>query len=250
MTVLPSILRASSKHSHIVENRHRLAILMLVLACVCTATFAQQAATERATLPPLPPPIDQPFELPPLPPPTEEQLQRGRELLDKIAYVIANVPLTDAEAVLKVFGFTELSIKEYPTHADVGPKGTTSQFSRIEELAGTGFSYIRVQPWVNDPRIPVTSWLNATLVTKEVCIPIDDVRRIFGPITSRTNSSRIVDIHRIERPTPLHGVGNLSFSPLKNPLDREAGIVFGFEYQTCATDFSFNYRNQPRELNK
>lgn len=58
------------------------------------------------------------------------------------------------------------------------------------------------------------------------------------------------DIHRIEKPTPLHGVGNLSFSPLKNPLDGEAGIAFGFEYQTCARDFSFNYRNKPKEPNK
>ena len=234
---------------HGAKQQHRW-LLLYVFTLACGAASAQQPVPESPALPPLPPPIYHPSDLPPLPPPTEQQLKRGRELLDKIVYVITNVPLTDAAAVLRVFGFTELSIKEYPTHADVGPKGKTSQFARIEELAGTGLSYIRVQPWVNDPRIAVTSWLSGTVVPNEACISIDEIRRIFGPITSRVSTSRIVDIHPIERPLPLHGVGNFSFSPLKNPSDSEAGIAFGFEYQTCARDFSFNYRNKPQELNK
>jgi hypothetical protein len=250
MTVLPPILRESSKHSHTVENGHRLAILMLVLACVCTATFAQQAATERPPLPPLPPPIYQPFELPPLPPPTEEQLQRGRELLDKIVYVVANVPLTDAAAVLKVFGFTELNTVEYPTHADVGPQGKTSQFARSEELAGTGFSDIRIQPWIDDPRIKITSWLNATVVTEELCISINDVRQLFDSVTAHMNMRRIVETHPSKKPVPLHGIGVLSFSPLVHPTGKQASISFVFEYQTCVKEFNFAYRENPKELNK
>jgi hypothetical protein len=227
--------------------------LLAMAACGTCHVWAQVNAPgrpEQSAWDPLPPPIHQPGELPPMPPPTEEQLQRGRELLDKLVYVIANVLLTDAAAVLNVFGFTELSGVEYPTHTDVGPKGKTSPFARTEELIGTGFSNIRVQPRISDPRMNVASWVNARLLPKEACISIDEVRRVFGPISSEMHSARVVTAHPVQRPKPLHGTGNLSFSSLKNPLNQEAGIVFGFEYQTCATDFSFNYRSQPRELNK
>jgi hypothetical protein len=224
-------------------RRHRLVpILLLCAGAFANGAVSAQRATSAQTAPaPLPPPIYQPGELPPLPTPTEEQLQRGRELLDKIVYVVANVPLTDAAAVLKVFGFTEMSIKEYSTRADVGPKGKASQFARTEELAGTGFSYIRVQPWIMDPSTNSTSWLSVTIVPEEVCVSIDEVRRVFGPISSSVRSSRIVDIHQIERPTPLHGSGHLGFLFLKNPLELGADITFRFEYQTCAKNFNFAY---------
>jgi hypothetical protein len=230
-------------------RRRKVAMLAAVLwgMAACAAPKGEQAAPAPTALSPLPPPIYQPGELPPLPPPTEEQLQRGRELLDKIVYVIANVPLTDAAAVLKVFGFTELSIKEYATHADVGPKGKASQFARTEELAGTGFSYIRAQPWINDPSTNSTSWLSATVVPEEICVSIDEVRRVLGPISSSMRSSRIVDVHPIERPTPLHGSGHLGFLRLKNPRELEAGITFTFEYQTCARNFNFSYFKETKK---
>lgn len=234
-------------------GRHRSepwAPLLYAFTLACGTASAQQAVPESPALPPLPPPIYHPSDLPPLPLPTEQQLKRGRELLDKIVYVIANVPLTDAAAVLKVFGFTELSIKEYPTHADVGPKGKTSQFARIEELAGTGLSYIRVQPWVNDPRIAVTSWLSGTVVPNEACISIDEVSRVLGPITLGMHSGRTVVTDPVQRPKPLHGAGSLSFLSPKNPLSKDASVTFGFEYQSCATNFGFTYRNTDMGANK
>lgn len=224
--------------------------LLYAFTLACGTASAQQAAPEQPALPPLPPPIYHPSDLPPLPPPTEQQLKRGRELLDKIVYVIANVPLTDAADVLKVFGFADLRAVEHPTYVWVGPKGKGDHFAQPAEMVGMGFSHIEVQPWVRSLNHPVIARFSATLATKEACIPIDDVRRIFWSITSRGNSSRIVDIHRIERPTPLHGVGNLSFSSLQNPVGLEAGIAFGFEYQTCARDFTFNYRSNLKEANK
>ena len=45
---------------------------------------------------------------PPLPLPTESQLQRGRELCDKIVYGITSVPLSDAPAVLKVLSLIHI----------------------------------------------------------------------------------------------------------------------------------------------
>jgi hypothetical protein len=214
---------------------------MLVFAFACTGTSAQQAPSDRPTLPPLPPPIYQPVELPPLPPPTEEQLQRGRELLEKLVYVIANVPLTDAAAVLKVFGFTNLHAATFPTYTWVGPKGKDDDFAQPAETIGTGFSHVEVQPWVKDPNHTITARLSATLVSNKFCISIDDVRRVFGAITSRVSVDRVVDIHSIQRSKPLHGAGFLNFSPLKNPLELEASITFRFEYQTCAKNFNFAY---------
>lgn len=231
-------------------NRYRLTALLWVLIFVCGAAFAQQSVPEQVVLPPLSPPIYQPGELPPLPPPSEQQLQRGRELLDKIVYVIKNVPLTDAAAVLKVFGFTDLRTKEYPTHADVGPKGKDSDFLSGPELKGTGLTDVIVQPWVKDPRINVTSWLNATVANEEACISIDAVRRVFGSLASKVRSDRVITTHPVQRPKPLHGIGSLSYFPLQNPLNRDAGIVFGFEYQTCAKDFSFSYLDKFKDAAK
>jgi hypothetical protein len=231
-------------------DQYKLTTPLLALIFFCGTAFAQQKVLEQPALPPLPPPIYEPGELPPLPPPTEQQLQRGREMLDKIVYVIANVPLTDAAATLKVFGFTDLRTKEYPTHADVGPKGKDSDFLSGPELKGTGLTDVTVQPWIKDPRINVTSWLNATVATEEACISIDAVRRMFGPMTSKMHSDRIVTSHPVQRPKPLHGIGIISFAPLHNPMNSEASITFAFEYQICADRFNFAYFTSSKEATK
>jgi hypothetical protein len=92
-----------------------------------------------------------PKTLPPLPLPTAAQLERGRALLEKIGYVVANVPLTDAAAVLAVFGFTDLFTKEYPTYIGVGPKGKSGGFSQPRDLVGTGWAAIEVRPRIEKP---------------------------------------------------------------------------------------------------
>jgi hypothetical protein len=229
---------------------HRLVSLLLLYAGTCGAVSAQQTTPVQETLAPLPPPIYQPGELPPLPPPTEEQLQRGRELLEKIVYVIANVPLTDAAAVLKVFGFTNLHSATFPTYMWVGPKGKGNDFAQPAEMSGTGFSYIEVQPWVKSPSHAVTARLSADILPEELCISIDDVRQTFEPITSRVSIRRILDVHSMERPVPLHGIGMLSFAPLSNPTRTQASISFVFEYQTCVKEFNLAYRGNLKEITK
>ena len=233
-------------------RRRKVALLAAVSWAMagCAALKSEQAGPALAALPPLPPPIYEPFELPPLPPPTEEQLQRGRELLDKIVYVIANVPLTDATAVLRVFGFTNLHAATFPTYIWVGPKGKDDDFAQTAEMVGTGFSYIEVQPWVKSPSHTVIARLSADLLPEELCISIDDVRQTFGPITSRVSIRRIVDIHSVERPVPLHGIGMLSFAPLSNPARTQASISFVFEYQTCVKEFHLAYRSNLMESEK
>lgn len=85
--------------------RPKRAAFLCVATLLCSTVLAQQEPD------------------PPLPLPTEAHLQQGRVVLDKIVYVITSVSLSDAPAVLKVFGFTELNRKEYPTYAEVGVKG-------------------------------------------------------------------------------------------------------------------------------
>ena len=65
----------------------RRAVYALAAAALSLATGLAGAQQE----PPSPP-----NTLPPLPPPTAAQLERGRELLDKITYVAAKLPLKAA----------------------------------------------------------------------------------------------------------------------------------------------------------
>jgi hypothetical protein len=231
-------------------RRCRFALFAAASGLLWSCVQSQEVAKVPPDLPPLPPPIYQPGELPPLPLPTTAQLRRGRELLEKIVYVVANVPLTSPADVLKVFGFTDLRIREYPTHSDVGPKGSQSDFLNPMEMRGTGLSQISVQPWINDPRTKTVARLEGTIVPVEACVPIEEVRRMFGPVASQVNAGRITDIHPMERPKPIHGVGYLSFYALTNRMSRKASVTFVFDYQTCANDFAFVYITEPKEATK
>ena len=207
-------------------------VLLCVVTLLCSPVLAQQDP------------------LPPLPLPTEAQLQRGRELLDKIAYVITSVPLSDAPAVLKVFGFTELNRKEYPDHAWVGVKGHVGGFAQMQELAGTGLSDIVVQPWIDDPHFNLVARLFASFTRSETCVTMADTRRVLEPIASTITNELIRDIHPKQRPEPLHEIGGLTFSGLQTPFNPAAGITFTFEYQTCARSFGFGYHNADKKTPK
>ena len=206
--------------------------LLCVVTLLCSTALAQQEPD------------------PPLPLPTEAQLQRGRELLDKIVYVITSVPLSDAPAVLKVFGFTELNRKEYSDHAWVGVKGHVGHFAQMEELAGTGFSHIDVQPWIDDPHLNLVARFSASFARSETCVTMDDARRVLEPIATTVTSKRIRDIHPVQRPKPLHETAGLAFSGLRTPFNPAAEITFRFEYQTCAQSFGFAYFNANKETSK
>lgn len=219
------------------------------LLSLTLAACAQAGVCQAQTAPPMQREPDE--VLPPLPAPTEQHLQRGRELLEKIAHVIADVPLTDAEAVLKLFGFTDLYTWTHPTYVRKGPKAKDGAWARPEELVGTGFLVISVDPWINDPRDDTVGAFHARFNTQEACIPIDDVRRRFSAqAQARMTTSRITDIHPVARPPRLHKVGYMSFRPLQTPLGLNGSATFSFDYQVCATDFGFAYRNSLGETNK
>ncbi len=182
-----------------------------------------------------------PQTLPPLPLPTAAQLERGRDLLEKIGYVVANVPLTDAAAVLAVFGFTDLFTKEYPTYIGVGPKGKSGSFSQPRDLVGTGWADIEVRPKIEKPTGKRYALFFGRLSLDETCISIDMVREFLAPLASQIESARILDIHPVLRPKALHTTGRLSASLTRHPFSAVARLNFRFEYQTCATDFSFSH---------
>ena len=178
-------------------------------------------------------------ELPPLPSPTEAQLKLGNELLDKIAHVIENVPLQDAAAVMKVFGFTELSTSTYPTYVRVEPIGRTTKNALPADLVGTGFSYIDVDPWEKGRSSASTS---ARFNTTEACITLDAVRERFKSAKNIGFGHAISTCCRPPRPV-VTDTDRISFAPLNTPQGLIGGLSFAFDYQTCAHYFGFSYKN-------
>lgn len=181
-------------------------------------------------------------DLPPLPIPTEEQLQKGRALLEKIAFVMENIPLTDEVAVMKEFGFIDLYSRDYPTHRDVGPKGKGGWNTVPAELAGTGFASIRLQPWVKSPRVNRTAMLGGRIAVDEVCISLNDVKRKFSLLANKTVVTPVIYSHPVPEPKPLNDVPSLSFEGLPSKFAPISGASFTFENQTCATYFGFIYQ--------
>jgi hypothetical protein len=189
-------------------------------------------------------------ELPPLPTPTEAQLQRGRELLDKIIYVIDNVPLTDAAAVLKVFGFTELITREQPTYTYVQPRASNGRQMLPADLVGTGWESIQADP-VRTPSqySSVMASFEGDFSLDETCVKIDEVRQKFAARASKTTSRHMNYLHPNPRPPQQHDIGHLGFTLRENSFAERTGILFTFEYQLCAKSFSFSY-SRPEETQK
>ncbi|MBL8398783.1 MAG: hypothetical protein JNL84_11685 [Candidatus Accumulibacter sp.] len=205
-----------------------------LLLAVGVASAQQETPSSGEDNPPSP-------SLPPLPPPTAAQLERGRELLDKIVYVAGHVPLTDAAAVLEVFGFSDLRTIVFPKYTSVAPKGKGGESAIPQELLGTGFDSIEVRSRMLVLPPQVWAWLGGRFSLTETCVSIDAVRELFTPLASKVESRRILDIHPVPRPKPLHSTGDLAFSLIQHPFSRSAVISFRFEYQTCATRFSLTH---------
>lgn len=178
---------------------------------------------------------------PVLAPPTEDQLKRGRDFLDKISYIIENVSLRDAAAVMKVFGFSSLDTVVHPANVRVQPVGSVSKAASPEDLAGTGFAYISVDPLVRSKSRTTEAVTNARFDLTMVCVSIDDVRARFGHVANiRAEPTRLPPG---PRPRDVHDTGYLTFEPLQTPEGMIGRLGFGFDYQVCAKDYAFAYDN-------
>ncbi len=166
----------------------RWAVYALAAAALSLATGSAAAQQEQPS---------PPNTLPPLPPPTAAQLERGRERLDKIAYVAAKVPLTDAAAVLAVFGFTDLHTREYPTYTAVGPRRKSGGFSQPQDLVRTGLADIEVHPRRQRPTGRPEVLFDGRLSLDETCVSIDMVRELFAPLASQVKSEDVLSIHPV-----------------------------------------------------
>lgn len=187
---------------------------------------------------------------PPLAPPTEAQLERGRELLDKIIHVIRNVPLQDSAAVLGTFGFTELETFIHPTNTYVTPKSTVTRSEIPAELLGTGFRSIENTPLVRSSKSDWLAYFGGAFNRAEACISIDDVQRRFADAAVK-RSRPVWVIDRFRSPPRAHNAGILTFQPLATPAGSIGRIAFDFDYQTCADSFGFSYlKNQSEETSK
>lgn len=179
---------------------------------------------------------------PVLAPPTEDQLKRGRDFLDKLSYIIENVSLRDAAAVMKVFGFSNLDTAIYPTYVRVQPvRSVISKAASLEYLAGTGFEAISVDPLVRSKSRTTEAVANARFDLTMVCVSIDDVRARFGHVANiRAEPTRLPPG---PRPRDVHDTGYLTFEPLQTPEGMIGRLGFGFDYQVCAKDYAFAYDN-------
>ena len=183
----------------------------------------------------------------PLPPPTEEQLHRGRELLDKIIFVIDNVQITDAPAVFKIFGFTDLITYEHPTYTYLVPRGKKGGTALPAELTGSGLRAIEVAP-VYQPTgksNSVSARIEMDFSINEACVSISEVRERFMPRANNVKNMPIIRTDRMSRPKRQHDVDFLSFTLSTSPFARRTGAGFTFDYQTCADSFSFYYLRDP-----
>ena len=213
--------------SHAIQ--HIIGLLVAILPVVNPA-MAQEGTPAKPTA-----------ELPALPSPTEAQLKLGRELLDKIAYVVENVPLQDAVAVMKVFGFSNLYTWIYPTYVRLGPRDRTTDTENPSNLAGTGFSSLSVDPIVRSKGINRSAGVEGGLNPAKACITVDAVRERFGDAKT-IRLTRRFQTDSGPRPPRVTSTDAISFEPLNTPQGMIGSIGFTFGYQICANQFGFIYK--------
>jgi hypothetical protein len=176
---------------------------------------------------------------PPLDTPTEKQLEKGRALLEKIAFISANIPLTNAVSVMNFLGFTEFKEFEFPTYKRIYPKGKGTRQATVQELSDTGFLYITADPWAKEPNGLEYAALNATLNTKVACITVHDLYQLL-PSDGEVFIKEIVDVHPVARPPRLNNIGNMNYKILQGSKAPKVTIGLTFEYQLCAARFSLS----------
>ena len=201
-----------------------------------------------------------PITLPQQAPPTEQQLALGRELLDKIAYVIGSVPFEDPVAVLGVFGFAEVSSTVRQTYTEFQPKGAQSGGAMPKDLLGTGLTHIRSDPLIvpdEGYEYATFSGFNGRFNLDEACVLIDDVRRKFGNAKNITVYPSIVAPGAAgygSRRQPLnrrdHDIGAISFDPVPTASGLLGGVSFAFDYQNCAMGFGAGYLVKYKGMSK
>jgi hypothetical protein len=182
-------------------------------------------------------------DLPPLPFPTDAQIQKGHDFINKIDYVLKKISLSDEVAVMKAFGFEDLLAGEYPDHRWVVPKGKAGGRASRYELAGTGLSGLRLQPWIRNKDIRSISHLEGTIYSGEVCITLASALNKFGASTKGISAEPVISSHPVRAPQKMNDIGVLGFSNSSTEFADKASVYFVFDYQYCASRFGITYQS-------
>lgn len=161
-------------------------------------------------------------------------------MLDKLAYVIKNVSLQDAGAVLAEFGFTEYTTTILPTYTRVYPKGARSERAGAAEYAGTGLTSLTVDPLVRQKGVRRFANMQAEFDLEYVCITPEEVHARYGK-AAHVRVMPTWSPHSIRVRKKTNKIGYVVFEPIAVPINAEAQIGFTFDYQDCANSVGVNY---------
>jgi hypothetical protein len=178
--------------------------------------------------------------LPPLP--TTAQLKKGRELIDKIAHVINNVPLTDGVAVMRQMGFENLLVKKFPDHISITANGKSSNIKN----PSISVSVVIEDPWsvpsFEDPNHFSKARFTANIKNDLACIQIEDVISKFG--TTYKESIKPLRVHNAEELKKSQALYGLWYEKIPTPKGNIGGVNLVYEYQKCAKSFAIHYVNE------
>lgn len=221
-------------------NNYFKQISLFFLAYFLICTSSAQAPTPAAPL---------------LPAPTDAQLQRGSAILEKMLHIVQNVPLSKPSEVFRVFGIDQPEI--YPDRFRTGDfvliqiNATNEPSDRL--LIEQGIHSLSADYPFNKALEP--DIFRVSLTRLQACVSIDEVRKIFWPITSKTDNHKlmpriILDDFR-PAPAPMHEYQLMRLDiPNKLPYLKTTA-EFYFNRQTCAENIVIlNAYNLLGELTK
>lgn len=178
-------------------------------------------------------------DTPPLPPPTDEQLQKGRALLDKILYIVKNVPMSKPSAVFRVFGSDQVGVyprKDPKKSPDLTHVGITSYDKAIrEKWKEIGIRSVEIlYPF---DKTTDMDHLYLSFIPDEACVSYHDVRRLFWPISTRVSNPILgggISTQPMRTPPPVHEYRAMVIELERIVPEHQTLLHFSFDYQTCA----------------
>ena len=162
--------------------------------------------------------------------PTDAQIQKGRDLVTKIARVLLTTPLSDEVAVMKAFGYQHLGFKDYPDHRVVYFKQKPGDILSPQDAMSEGLLSLSLQPWVKSQNDKTVASLSGNLDTATTCITLANAINRFGGTAKDVSTTRIVSTHPIVS-SFVNDIGYLHFSDIPIAFSAKAGIYFDFKYK-------------------
>ena len=175
---------------------------------------------------------------PVLPPPTEAQLQKGRAILEKMLHIVKSVPLSKPSEVFRVFGVDQPDM--YPDRFRNGDFVLIQINAYGEKNRGTlreqGLLSLSADYHFDKTLRPDSLALGFT--SELACVSIDDVHKLFLPISSRVDNPKRTPTLRIDdftpTPAPMHEYKSMSIEIADSIAPYQTRVGFRFDHQICA----------------